>query len=62
MKAAIDKGTPVIIKGKSNLYDHFVVAYDYSGSIIKVMDPYGGEYGNLGSTALISWSGYYIYS
>lgn len=62
VKAAIDDGMPVIIKGRSNSYDHFVVAYDYSGSTIKVMDPYGGEYGNLGSTTLKSWSGYYVCS
>lgn len=62
IKAAIDNGTPVIIKGKSSYYDHFVVAYDYSGNTIKIMDPSGGEFGNLGSTVLKTWSGYYVCS
>lgn len=62
IKSAIDNGTPVIIKGKSTYSQHFVVAYDYSGNTIKIMDPSGGEFGNLGSTVLKTWSGYYVCS
>ena len=60
IKAAIDKSNPVIIKGNSNSSTHYVVAYDYSGSTIKVMDPWGGVTGNLGSTTLKSATDYYI--
>lgn len=62
IKNEIDNGNPVIIKGTSSWGTHFVVAYDYSGSTIKVMDPWGGVKGNLGSTVLTSWSGYYVCS
>lgn len=60
IKAFIDDGNPVIIKGKSSSSDHYVVAYDYSGSSINIMDPWDGVFGDLGSTTLKSWSGYYI--
>lgn len=60
VKAAIDEGNPVIISGRSSRSDHYVVAYDYSGSTIYVMDPYGGVFGTLGSTTLTSWSKYAI--
>lgn len=56
----IDKGNPVIIKGESRVSEHYVVAYDYSGSTIKIMDPWGGVFGNLGSTTLKTASSYTV--
>lgn len=61
VKAAIDNNNPVIIAGYSGTgIQHYVVAYDYSGSTIYVMDPFGGVFGALGSTTISSWSNYAI--
>lgn len=56
VKKEIDKDNPVIVYGNG----HYVVAYDYSGSTIYVMDPYGGVFGTLGNTTLKTPSSYYV--
>lgn len=60
IKLALTKGTPVIITGRSNSYEHHVVAYGFYGDTIKVMDPWGGVTGNLLSTTLVSANNYKI--
>lgn len=62
IKAAIDDGNPVIVAGKIGTNKHYVVAHDYSGVRIFVMDPSGGEFGRLGETDLSSWTKFAICS
>jgi len=58
IKAEIDAGKPCIITGQSSIGTHYVVAYDYSGNTIKVMEPWGGTKVNIGDSTLTSTSSY----
>lgn len=62
VKEALDNDNPVILKGTSSAGTHYVVAYSYSGSTIEVMDPWGGVFGDLGSTTLKKATNYYVCS